>query len=638
MPSLGKRVQTLRNGGRASIVASDSGSPAAASREIQLPKREQVRVRSSFGTLRGGETDAGNLGVSQVHLSSENAFSGFSGLVFFAPSGPRTALRTRITASGARCRLSPKHCDTKGFTLRPVGTKGLSHIGAKALYPPAPKAPYTVASNTGRESRAIRNSQLGEEAVRATRDLRGCCHGWANTGKMSSRDPVRAVGSEEKEEEVVGMKTERQNPSKAGSHRRKGVILLAGALMLTALFGFLAISTDVGFLLYLKRRVQVATDAAVMAGVQAFRRSACGDPSSAECDAKVTEYAKKGAERNGFTHGVDNITVTVNHPPASGPYSTNPLVVEVITCQLHPTFFMPLLGTYEATACARASAGLLGQAGGCIYALNRTEEKSLHVHSGATLDAGCEVVVNSANPGGLYVDSGSCLRGESIHTTSDTYVEDICLNPQYSSDPIDPDPYTSVPPTLDPLANLPDPVVPPGCDYGGSGTTLSLDSDYTLDPSTASIPGHLTLCKGLIVSGDAVVTLLPGIYYVKGETFDVTGTFTRVQGSDVMIYLTDHPGQGFEGKGLKVGSGATFDVTGRTGADDPYRGIAILVDRSLAYHKADVSFESDSTLKLSGVIYAPNQITRIHSGTIGYSTTVRLTTHWRAATDCSSIA
>ena len=409
------------------------------------------------------------------------------------------------------------------------------------------------------------------------------------------------------------MEKEGQNPSKGGSHRRKGTLLLAGAVMLTGLFGVLAISVDVGFFLYLKRRVQAATDASVMAGVQALRRSGCLDPSSPGCKDKVKTAAEKGSERNGFKHDVDDITVTVNHPPTSGPYTNNPLVVEVIICQEQPTFFMPIFGTYAATACARASAGLLGESDACIYALNRTEEKSLYVHSTeSTLDADCEIIVNSANPGGLYVSSGACLRAESIHVTGDNYVQDICLNPQYSSDPIDPDPYTSVPPTLDPLAFLPDPVVPPGCDYD----QLDIYQDTTLDPANGTIPGQLTFCRGLAVT-NRVTTLLPGIYHIKGEMFDIQGDGTKVQGSDVMIYFTDY--QGMISRGLKVGSAATFDVTGRLGANDPYRGIAIYVDRSAPYHEAEVSFESASILKLSGVIYAPNQITRIHSGSLGFS-------------------
>ena len=181
------------------------------------------------------------------------------------------------------------------------------------------------------------------------------------------------------------MKTEGRYPRKAGSHRRKGTLLIAGALMLTGLFGILAISTDMGFFLYLKRRIQVAA-------VQAFRRSACADTSSTGCDDKLMVFAEEGTERNGFTNGVDNVTVTVNHPPASGPYTGNPLVVEVIACQTRATFFMPIFGANDATACARASAGLLGAGGGCVWALNKTAEKSMYVHSGATLDVGCEIV------------------------------------------------------------------------------------------------------------------------------------------------------------------------------------------------------------------------------------------------------
>ena len=78
----------------------------------------------------------------------------------------------------------------------------------------------------------------------------------------------------------------------------------------------------------------------------------------------------------------------------------------------------------------------------------------------------------------------------------------------------------------------------------------------------------MTFCKGLKVDNGVVLTLNPGIYYIKGEMFDIQGVGTTVQGSDIMIYLTDHPGQAFEGKGLKVGSAAIFDVTGRLGATD----------------------------------------------------------------------
>ena len=49
------------------MTVSNSGSPTAASREIQLPTREQVRVRSSFWTLRGsGKSNQAKILVSLI--------------------------------------------------------------------------------------------------------------------------------------------------------------------------------------------------------------------------------------------------------------------------------------------------------------------------------------------------------------------------------------------------------------------------------------------------------------------------------------------------------------------------------------------------------------------------------------------
>ena len=84
------------------------------------------------------------------------------------------------------------------------------------------------------------------------------------------------------------------------------------------------------------------------------------------------------------------------------------------------------------------------------------------------------------------VDSGACMRGADIFATADDYVEDICLNPAYSSTPIDPDPYTGVPPAVDPLATLPNPTVPSSCDYDSDNNQIS--SNTVLNPATAIVP------------------------------------------------------------------------------------------------------------------------------------------------------
>ena len=389
------------------------------------------------------------------------------------------------------------------------------------------------------------------------------------------------------------------------SKRQAGILLLHGALMLTGLMGVMAIATDGGLFFYLKRRVQAAADTGAMAAAQELKRNDCRDASSSTCNTKAEQAAKKATKRNGFEHNQNNTTVTFNKPPASGDFTTNDRVVEVIVCQDHPTFFMPIFGHNSATVCARAAAGLVGEADGCIYALNPSEEKSLHVHSTeTTLDADCGVIVNSNDPAGLYVDSGSCLRATGISTTGPSYWDDLCLNPDYSNDSIDPDPYTSMPPVLDPLNYLGAPPVPAGCPPGR--TSVQIDEDATIDPGV--------YCETLELK-DGTITLNPGTYYIKGY-LDIQGSDTVVQGDGVMIYLTELLGV-YEGKGMKVGSGATLDISAPTSGD--YAGIAIFVDRNLEYHKADVSFESDVQADIEGIIYAPNQITRFHSGTVGGS-------------------
>ena len=235
----------------------------------------------------------------------------------------------------------------------------------------------------------------------------------------------------------------------------------------------------------------------------------------------------------------------------------------------------------------------------CLVALNPTDEKTLHVHStNAVLDANCGIVVNSTNPGGLYVDSGSCLRGASIGVSGGAYVEDVCTNDDYSSESIVPEPVMYVPPEVDPLGYLSEPIVgscPPG------PVQLQISSDAVLPAGD--------YCKGLKVDNGAQVTLLPGVYNIQGETFDISGTDTKVTGDGVMLYFTDWGG--LEGKGLKVGSASAIDLSAPTSGD--YEGILIFVDRDLPFHTADISIESGSSAVLNGVVYAKNQIVRVHS-------------------------
>ena len=373
--------------------------------------------------------------------------------------------------------------------------------------------------------------------------------------------------------------------------------------MLVVLMGFLGLATDVGYLLFKKRLAQTAADSGAVYGTQAFRRG--------KSDAVIEATAVQGAEDNGFTHGEDGVTVTALHPAPSGEFAAVAGSVEVTVCQDQPPFFMQILGYTSAGVCARGVAAMTDSPS-CIFALNPSDEKTFYVSSsGANLPANCGITVNSTNPTGLWVDSGACLTVESISVTGNNYHHSgspsgPCLGLGFGggSNPVHPEPILNSPPEVDPLGHLPAVSFVDSC--------ISSSPQTQIPPSPTSMsPG--VYCKGVQISGGDV-TMAPGVYVIAGEKFEVSGAGTRVSGSNVLIYLTESLNAGFEGKGLEVGSGSEFDITGITTPGDPFEGIAIYVDRALpGPDKAPVFFASASQVSVNGAIYAKNQLVQNHS-------------------------
>ena len=97
-----------------------------------------------------------------------------------------------------------------------------------------------------------------------------------------------------------------------------------GAVMLPVLMIFVALSTDLGYLYLRKRQMQSAADAAAMYAIQEVRRGN---------DSLVQSEGWAGSLDNGFENGVDGVTVTVSHPPVSGPFTGDDQAVEAVICQ-----------------------------------------------------------------------------------------------------------------------------------------------------------------------------------------------------------------------------------------------------------------------------------------------------------------
>jgi Putative Flp pilus-assembly TadE/G-like len=292
--------------------------------------------------------------------------------------------------------------------------------------------------------------------------------------------------------------------------RRKseaGQVLFTTAASLVVLMGFAGLAIDMGVLRYDKRIQQTAADAAAIAGANDLT----------DGQGAATVGAKDASATNGFTDGKNNVTVTVNNPPLSGPHAggtTNAAdYVEVLVKAVQPTFFMRVLGINNETITARAVATSAGGGAnsGCLYTLGAPPSG---ISGNGTLNAStCGIVDNgNFNSGGLSI-------------TADTFAEAgsavgglvTCLATPSSC------PTPNTPAAADPLSSLTPPLTPPPV-----GAPQMFNASNIVPGSTYS---GITITSG-------TVNFPAGTYVISGGNFTVQGSPT-ITGTGVTFYFTN---------------------------------------------------------------------------------------------------
>jgi Flp pilus assembly protein TadG len=348
-----------------------------------------------------------------------------------------------------------------------------------------------------------------------------------------------------------------QNLKRLGNER--GSVLVLTAVWMALLLGFLAFASDMGMLLIQRRMAQTAADAAAIAG-NAEINWASSDGTT------VTAAAQAAAAENGFTNGSNGVTVTVNDPPLSGPYTGNSSYVEVIVQRNVPTFFLNLLNQNTMTVSARAVSGMGGDQG-CVDTLG-TSGYGILITGSSTVDLpGCSLMVNSSSSTAVY----------GTGTTSVTASQIGIVGGYSVAGGVSPTPVT-INPVADPLAYLPQPTVPSGCSssltYGGSSTASATYGCFT----------------GIALSHGATLSLGPGLYVINGDV-SVVGDAV-LSGSNVTIYTTGS---------ITVSNSATVSLTAPT--TGTYNGILFFQSRTDS--SAD-SLTGNVAPAIQGIFYAPD--------------------------------
>jgi hypothetical protein len=417
----------------------------------------------------------------------------------------------------------------------------------------------------------------------------------------------------------------RLKASSLGRDEAGTIIMYAVAVPVFA--GVVAVGAETGNFYRVKRQMQNAADAAAL--------SASIDSVGGKSPAAITTDALYQAQRNGFTNGVDNVSVTVNSPPSSGPNVGTPGAVEVVIKKSSQSFIFgdalnaflgkssnPFTLTARSVA-AKSSYTKSGQTTntttntsyeGCLVALTPDAEQGISFSNFNNFKADCSVLSRGTasshdQNASIYFTSFNTASFNTIWTRGSFYqansnkVTESKLPTEMATTDI-----------VDPYASLPDPSQDP---QAQTCTTITAKGAQTFpSPGGNSLtvpPGNY--CGGLNITGGVNnVYLKSGIYYITGGDFYISGVngvscSNCVDGvSGVTIILTKGPSPYTAIGGFNINS--ENNVTLSAQPSGPYKGVLVYQDRNadlgtMDSHDKIFTLFSLNNAKLSGAIYFP---------------------------------
>ena len=346
------------------------------------------------------------------------------------------------------------------------------------------------------------------------------------------------------------------------THRRGGYVLVLFVIFLTALMGVTGLIIDLGLMMVNYRKAQNAADSGAFAGAVELSN---GNTSSV-----VSEATRFVTTQNGAT------VPTALPPkvgPRTGPYSGNANFVEVYADATFDTSFLHLLGyasTQTVQGASRRRLAVCPNQAEAALVLDKNSPSALSVSGNGTFSVtGGPVYVNSTSSTAVQVSHNATLSAPAI----DLVGGDSGSNGTLGT-------ITPVTATLaDPLAYLPVPT-------GLTSRSLSGGGSQTIQPG---------IYTGGINWTGGTLTMSPGIYYMNGGGFQVSGQGS-VTGSGVMIYNAPNSSTDV----ISITGKGNVDITPPTSGT--YEGLTFFQARP-STNPITVS-GNGGTLEIGGTIYA----------------------------------
>jgi hypothetical protein len=378
------------------------------------------------------------------------------------------------------------------------------------------------------------------------------------------------------------MSTSRRSKERFDS--RQGAVAVLVAVCMVMLLSFVAIAVDGGSLLDQRRHAQSTADMAALAAAESlfknYNTNHGFDPWGSAARA-----AKSIAAANGYSNDGTSSVVRVRTSPqtySGGPNQGKVLprgYAEVTVQYNQQRFFSKILGAGSIPVPARAVArGQWEPAFVGIHVLDLHEPSALRATGGGSgnVVGGAAVIVNSDASDAAVTTGGSTLRASKFAVTGGTsgggFIGEV---------------NTGTPPQPDPLRNIPQ---PQASDYSvqSNGPKHYSNGNRTISPGVYN--------GGIAITGQANVTMEPGVYYMKGGGFSMTGQGNLIA-NGVIIY--NDPKQPSDVISISGSNGGSVTMTPPTSG--AYKGLTLFQNRTATQ---TLTVSGNGAFHMSGTFYA----------------------------------
>lgn len=368
-------------------------------------------------------------------------------------------------------------------------------------------------------------------------------------------------------------------------------VLVMTAVSLVVILGMMGLAIDVGQLRLAKQKLQMAADAAALAG--ALELSTCGG--TARCSA-MTNAAQTSLTENGFTGSTlqgtcvpsgSMLALSVNNGPCAlgsqDPNHGDASYVEALVSQNQPTYFAGILGIHSVNIVTRAEAAA-GKSPGCMF-INDPTGTALQINGGS-LNMQCGIMDNSSAASAFEANGGT-ITAPVINVHGGAQINQATINGIVN---------TSVPSMPDPLAGTPAPSL--GQCYD-NGAIAAANGDATFNPGT--------YCQGMQINS-GTVTFNPGVYIVSGGYMQINNG--ALVGNGVTFYFVN-------GGAIQINNPVSVNLVAPT--TGTYAGILFFQDPG---DRQAAQLNGDSSAVFQGALYFPTATLQINGGDVAEYTII----------------